>query len=45
VNILFMDHFQRTAQAHFTIRRLERLYGRERIRRLYDEIRRVGHER
>lgn len=43
VNVIFMDHFQRTARAHFTVRRLERLYGRERIRRLYGEIRAVGH--
>ncbi len=42
VNILFMDHFQKTAQAHFTIRRLERLYGSERIRRLYSELEAAG---
>jgi hypothetical protein len=27
VNVLFTDHVQRMASAHFTIRRLERLYG------------------
>jgi hypothetical protein len=27
VNVLFTDHFQRIASAHFTIRRLERIYG------------------
>ena len=27
VNVIFMDHFQRVAQAHFALRRLERTYG------------------
>ena len=27
VNAAFMDHFQSTARAHFTVRRLERIYG------------------
>jgi hypothetical protein len=27
VNVLFTDHFQKIATAHFTIRRLERIYG------------------
>lgn len=29
VNTVFMDHFQRIARGHFTIRRLERQYGKE----------------
>jgi len=29
INTLFMDHFQSMAEAHFTIRRLERKYGSE----------------
>jgi hypothetical protein len=29
LNMLFVRHFQRTAHGHFTIRRLERLYGSE----------------
>jgi hypothetical protein len=29
LNMLFVRHFQRTAHGHFTIRRLERLYGPE----------------
>ncbi len=33
VNVIFMDHFQRIAQSHFTIRRLERQYGAETIQR------------
>lgn len=35
VNIIFMDHFQRVASGHFTVRRLERLYGVDAIRDLY----------
>ena len=32
VNVIFMDHFQRVAQAHFSLRRLERTYGTAHIR-------------
>ena len=39
VNVIFMDHFQRIAHAHFLIRRLERHYGNETIRSLYHDIR------
>jgi hypothetical protein len=35
LNVMFMDHFERVAQGHFTIRRLERLHGREVIGELY----------
>jgi hypothetical protein len=38
VNIIFMAHFQRIAEGHFTIRRLEREYGASAVRRLYDEL-------
>jgi hypothetical protein len=37
VNVLFMNHFQRVARGHFTIRRLERQYGASVVRKLYDE--------
>jgi hypothetical protein len=37
VNMLFMSHFQRVALGHFAIRRLERQYGANVIRRIYDE--------
>ncbi len=40
INIIFMSHYQEVAHAHFTIRRLERIYGKERIRSLYEEVRR-----
>ena len=38
VNYAFIDHFQEIAQAHFTVRRLERRYGKEEVRRVYDEL-------
>ncbi len=37
VNMMFMNHFQRVARGHFAIRRLERQYGVDAVRRLYDE--------
>lgn len=39
VNTAFMDHYQDLARAHFTVRRLERIYGREVVRRAYDDLR------
>ena len=38
VNIVFMDHFQRVAHAHFTLRRLERIYGSSHVRERYAEL-------
>ena len=38
VNYAFMEHFQDVARGHFTVRRLERVYGKERIRVEYDLI-------
>jgi hypothetical protein len=38
VNVLFMDYFQRIAEGHFTIRRLERIYGRELVAKHYAAI-------
>jgi hypothetical protein len=35
VNVAFTDHFQRVARGHFVVRRLEREYGAELIRRHY----------
>ncbi len=32
INVIFIEHFQNMARAHFTIRRLERRYGAEQIR-------------
>ena len=38
VNFVFMSHFQRIAQGHFTIRRLERTYGRAVVRHHYETL-------
>jgi hypothetical protein len=38
INVIFMNHFQRIAQGHFIIRRLERLYGSGPVRREYEEL-------
>lgn len=38
VNMIFMDHFQRIAQGHFALRRLERSYGSANIRARYNEL-------
>jgi hypothetical protein len=38
VNYAFIEHFQEIARGHFTVRRLERIYGKERIRAEYDLI-------
>lgn len=38
VNMIFFNHFQDVARGHFIVRRLERKYGRERVREEYDKI-------
>ncbi len=38
LNTLFMDHFQDVARGHFIVRRLERAYDREIVRRTYAEL-------
>jgi hypothetical protein len=38
INLLFIDHFQDMSRGHFTIRRLERLYGVDEVRRAYARI-------
>ncbi len=38
INLVFINHFQDMACGHFTVRRLERKYGAEVIRREYEEI-------
>ena len=38
INLLFLDHFQETARGHFIVRRLERTYGTETVRKAYREI-------
>jgi hypothetical protein len=39
VNSLFVAHFQTLARGHFTIRRLERIYGKGTVRLAYDQVR------
>jgi hypothetical protein len=38
LNVIFMNHFQRIARGHFTVRRLERQYGIEVVRRYYEGL-------
>lgn len=38
INVLFMNHYQKMAKAHFTVRRLERIYGEVVVKRIYKEI-------
>ncbi len=38
INLIFMNHFQNMATAHFAIRNLERKYGEDVIREKYNEI-------
>lgn len=35
INLIFIDHFQEMSRAHFTIRRLERIYGADAVRQAY----------
>ena len=38
INTIFIDHFQNIARGHFTVRRLERIYGEELIREAYENL-------
>jgi hypothetical protein len=38
VNYAFIDHFQDTARGHFAVRRLERIYGKDEVRREYERL-------
>ncbi len=38
VNVAFTEHFQSLAKGHFTVRRLERLYSPEIVKREYERI-------
>ena len=40
VNYAFIDHFQSVARGHFTVRRLERKYGKEVVFAAYERLRR-----
>ena len=45
VNMMFTDHFQDTAEAHFTVRALERQYGETTVRDHYQAIAGKAHPR
>jgi hypothetical protein len=38
INTIFIDHFQDMARGHFIIRRLERVYGTDEVKRQYEEM-------
>jgi EcsC protein family len=38
VNYMFIEHFQEIAQGHFTVRRLERVYGKDIVRAEYERL-------
>jgi hypothetical protein len=38
VNYAFIDHFQTVAEGHFTVRRLERVYGAQTVKEEYDKL-------
>jgi hypothetical protein len=38
INLAFTHHFQEMARGHFTVRRLERIYGREEVRNAYVQL-------
>ncbi len=38
VNYAFIEHFQEIARGHFTVRRLERAYGKDIVRREYERL-------
>jgi len=38
INYAFIDHFQTIAQGHFTVRRLERIYGTDIVKAEYDRL-------
>lgn len=44
-NAVFISHFQEMATAHFTIRRLERIYGKEAVETLYAALADYSHDR
>jgi hypothetical protein len=38
INTLFMDHFQGMARGHFIVRKLEKKYGEERVKLVYEQL-------
>jgi hypothetical protein len=42
INTIFIDHFQDMARGHFVVRKLERKYGSEAVKQLYDALPKNG---
>jgi len=42
INVAFMNHFQKIARGHFMLRRLERIYGAERVREEFARLEGAG---
>ena len=38
INLLFINHFQAAARGHFIVRRLERKYGAEFVKKEYGKV-------
>ena len=38
INTIFMDHFQDMAKGHFVVRKMERKYGKEAIKSIYEKL-------
>ncbi|TLV02760.1 EcsC family protein [Dyadobacter luticola] len=38
INTIFINHFQEMARGHFTVRRLERIYGKEAVKTTYESF-------
>ena len=38
INLLFMDYFQDMARGHFIVKRLEKIYGTDDVRRKYEGL-------
>ena len=38
LNVVFMNYFQDLARGHFLVRRLERIYGAEAVKREYERL-------
>ncbi|MEZ4688901.1 MAG: hypothetical protein R3A12_01450 [Ignavibacteria bacterium] len=38
INLVFMNHFQRMAEGHFTVMQLENKYGKEKVMEVYKNL-------
>jgi len=38
LNLMFMNHFQKMAEGHFIVKRLEKKYGLDEIQRIYEDL-------